>query len=110
MTDLNSLMKQAQQMQKQMQEEMQKAQEEMAKKEVTGESGAGLVKITMTGRHDVKKVELDDSLLSEDKEVVEDLIAAAINDVERRIAETNKNQLSGLTEGLNLPAGFKMPF
>ncbi|MDT8397985.1 MAG: YbaB/EbfC family nucleoid-associated protein [Pseudomonadales bacterium] len=106
MTDLNQLLKQAQQMQ----EQMQKAQEESARQEVTGESGAGLVRVTMNGRHDVKKVELDKSLLAEDKEVVEDLIAAAINDVVRKIAEKNKSQLSGLAEGLNLPPGFKLPF
>lgn len=106
MTDLNDIMKQA----KQMQEQMQKAQEEQAKKEVTGESGAGLVKVTMNGRHDVKNVSMDPSLLSEDKEVIEDLIAAAVNDAVRKVGESSKSQLSGLTSGLNLPEGFKLPF
>ena len=106
MTDLNNLMKQVQQMQ----EQMQKAQEEMARQEVTGESGAGMVKVTMNGRHEVKKVELDQNLLDEDREVVEDLIAAAVNDVVRKVAEKNKNQLSGFASGLNLPPGFKLPF
>ena len=106
MTDLNNLMKQVQQMQ----EQMQKAQEEMARQEVTGESGAGMVKVTMNGRHEVKKVELDQTLLDEDREVVEDLIAAAVNDVVRKVAENNKSQLSGFASGLNLPPGFKLPF
>lgn len=106
MTDLSGLMKQVQQMQ----EQMQKAQEEIARQEVTGESGAGLVKVTMNGRHEVKRVELDPSLLSEDKEVVEDLIAAAVNDVVRKLAETSKGSLAGLASGLNLPPGFKFPF
>jgi nucleoid-associated protein EbfC len=106
MTDINNIMKQAQQMQ----EQMQKAQEELAQKEVKGESGAGLVTIIMNGRHDVKKINLDPGLLSEDKEMVEDLIAAAFNDAVRKIGENNKNQLSGLTSGLNLPEGFKLPF
>ncbi|MDC0598957.1 YbaB/EbfC family nucleoid-associated protein [Gammaproteobacteria bacterium] len=106
MTDLNNLMQQA----KQMQEQMQKAQEELAKKEVLGESGAGLVKVTMNGRHEVKKVELDSSLHDEDKDVVEDLIAAAINAAVAKVAENSKGQFSGLTDGLNLPEGFKLPF
>ena len=106
MTDLNNLMKQVQQMQ----EQMKKAQEDIAKQELTGEAGAGLVRITMNGRHDVKKVEIDPSLLSEDKEVVEDLVGAAINDVVRKVAEKNKDQMSGFASGLNLPEGFKLPF
>lgn len=106
MTDINDIMKQAQQMQ----EKMQKAQEELAKKEVTGESGAGLARVTMNGHHNVRGVFLDSSLLSEDKEVVEDLIAAAINDAVRKISENSKSQFSGLASGLNLPDGFKLPF
>lgn len=106
MADLNGLMKQVQQMQ----EQMQKAQEEMAKREVTGESGAGLVKVTLNGRYEAKKVSLDPSLMQEQQEVVEDLVAAAINDTVRRIGETNKDQLSGMTAGMNLPEGFKFPF
>jgi DNA-binding YbaB/EbfC family protein len=104
--NLGDLMKQAQQMQ----EEMQKAQAKLAEAEVTGESGAGLVKIVMTGRHDVKRVVIDPSLLSEDKEVLEDLLAAAVNDAVRRVEESSRSMLSGLTQGLNMPPGFKMPF
>ena len=100
------LMKQAQEMQ----ERMQKMQEELANAEVTGESGAGLVKVTMTGRHDVKQVQVDDSLLQEEKEVLEDLLAAAVNDAVRRVEETNKDKMSGLASGINLPPGFKFPF
>lgn len=106
MTDLNNLMKQVQQMQ----EQMQKAQEEIARQEVTGESGAGLVKVTMNGRHETRKVELDSSLLGEDKEVLEDLIAAAVNDAVRKVGEANKSKISGFASGLNLPPGFKLPF
>lgn len=106
MADLNQLMQQA----KKMQEQLQKVQEEQAKQLVTGESGAGLVKVTMNGHHDVKKVELDPSLMSEDREVVEDLIAAAINATVRKIADNNKNSLAGMAAGMGLPPGFKMPF
>lgn len=100
------LMKQAQQMQ----ERMQKAQEELANAETTGEAGAGLVKVVMTGRHDVKRVHLDDSLLQEDKEILEDLIAAAINDAVRKIDQVSQEKMSGFTAGMQLPPGFKMPF
>jgi nucleoid-associated protein EbfC len=103
---MGNLMKQAQQMQ----EKMQKAQEELANSEVTGESGAGLVKITMTGRHDVKRVELDDSVMSEDKELLEDLLAAAVNDAVRKIEEKNQTQMSSMTAGMGLPPGMKLPF
>jgi DNA-binding YbaB/EbfC family protein len=106
MPKLGDLMKQAQQMQ----EEMQKAQERLANTEVTGEAGAGLVKVVMTGRHDVKRVAVDASLLKEDKEMLEDLLAAAVNDAVRRVEVSNREMLSGITQGLNLPAGFKMPF
>lgn len=100
------LMKQAQQMQ----EQMQKMQEELANAEVTGQSGAGLVSVVMTGRHDVRRVSLDDSLLQEDKEVLEDLIAAAFNDAVRKLEASSKEKMAGMTAGLNLPDGFKMPF
>ena len=103
---LGNLMKQAQQMQ----EKMQKLQEEIASAEVTGESGAGMVRITMTGRHDVKKVDIDASLLSEDKEVLEDLIAAAMNDAVRRAENNQQEKMSELTAGIPLPPGFKFPF
>lgn len=103
---MGNLMKQAQQMQ----EKMQKAQEELANSEVTGESGAGLVKITMTGRHDVKRVELDDSIMGEDKELLEDLLAAAVNDAVRKIEEKNQSSMSSMTAGMGLPPGMKLPF
>lgn len=103
--DMGNLMKQAQQMQA----KMQQAQEEIANAEVTGESGAGLIKITMNGRHDVKQVNIDDSLMSEDKEILEDLIAAAVNDAVRKIESSSQEKMSGLTGGM-MPPGFKMPF
>lgn len=104
--DLGDLMKQAQQMQ----EKMQKAQEELMRAEVTGESGAGMVKVTMNGRHDVKRVEIDADLMNEDKEMLEDLLAAAVNDAVRRVEAKNKEQLSSIASGFGLPDGFKMPF
>jgi nucleoid-associated protein EbfC len=106
MTDLNELMKQA----RKMQEQMKKSQDELAAKTVQGESGAGLVRIEMNGKHDVVKVDIDSSLMSEPKEVVEDLIAAAINDAVRRVEEQNKASLGDMMGGLNLPEGFKFPF
>ncbi len=106
MKGIGDLMKQAQEMQ----EKVQKAQEEIARAEVTGESGAGLVKVTMTGRHDVKAVNIDASLMGEDKEILEDLIAAAVNDAVRRIESSQKERMSELTAGIPLPPGFKLPF
>jgi DNA-binding YbaB/EbfC family protein len=103
---ISELMEQAQKMQG----DMQKAQEELAKAEVSGEAGAGLVRVTMTGRHDVKRVSVDDSVLKEDKEVLEDLLAAAVNDAVRKVEAHNQDAMAGLASGLNLPAGFKMPF
>ena len=99
------LMKQAQQMQ----ENMKKAQEELAQIEVEGQSGAGMVKITMSCNHDVKRVTIDDGVM-DDKEMLEDLIAAAINDANRRIETTTQDKMSGFTSGLNLPPGMKLPF
>jgi hypothetical protein len=93
-----------------MQEQLKQQQEQMANAEVTGEAGAGMVKVVMTGRHDVKKVDLDASLLSEDKEFLEDLLAAAVNDAVRKIEEKNKSSMSGLASGMGMPPGFKMPF
>jgi DNA-binding YbaB/EbfC family protein len=104
--NMGDIMKQAQKMQ----EQLQKQQEELASAEVTGESGAGMVRVTMTGRHDVKKVELDDGVLTEDKEFLEDLLAAAVNDAVRKIEEKNKNSMSGLASSMGMPPGFKMPF
>ena len=106
MTDLNELMKQA----KQMQEQFQKAQQDLASLVVKGESGAGLVKVDMNGRHDVVGVDINESLMQEDKEVVEDLIAAAFNDAVRKLEEKNKETLGSMAGGLKLPEGFKFPF
>ncbi len=103
---LGGLMKQAQKMQ----ESMQQAQEELANMEVVGQSGGGMVQITMTGRHEVRRVEIDPSLMEDDKEMLEDLIAAAINDASHKIEDTNKDKMSGMTAGLDLPAGLKLPF
>ncbi|WP_028448764.1 MULTISPECIES: YbaB/EbfC family nucleoid-associated protein [Chitinibacter] len=103
---LGGLMKQAQQMQ----ENMKKAQDELATVEVEGQSGAGLVKITMTCANVVKRVAIDDSLLSDDKDMLEDLIAAAFNDALRKAESTSQERMAGLTAGLPLPPGFKMPF
>jgi DNA-binding YbaB/EbfC family protein len=103
---MGNMMKQAQQMQ----ERMQKSQEELANMEVTGESGAGLVKITMTCNHAVRRVEIDESLMEDDKEMIEDLVAAAINDSNRRIQETTKEKMAGVTGGMQMPPGMKMPF
>ncbi|RLA49418.1 MAG: YbaB/EbfC family nucleoid-associated protein [Gammaproteobacteria bacterium] len=103
---ISDLMQQAQKMQA----DMQKAQEELANAEVRGESGAGMVTVIMTGRHDVKRVSIDDAVLGEDKEVLEDLLAAAVNDAVRKVEAHNQNAMSGLASGLNLPDGFKMPF
>ncbi len=106
MKGLGDLMKQAQEMQT----NMQKMQDELANAEVIGESGAGLVKITMTGRHDVKEVNIDPSLLTEDKEILEDLLAAAVNDAVRKVEASTKNKMGDLTSGMQMPPGFKMPF
>lgn len=106
MTDLNEIMKQA----KRMQEQFQKAQQDLANLVIAGESGAGLVRVSMNGRHDVVKVDLSDSLMTEEKEVVEDLIAAAINDAVRKLEEKSKESLGGLVGGMKLPEGFKLPF
>ena len=102
---ISDLMKQAQNMQA----ELQKAQEEMAMAEVRGEAGAGMVSVIMTGRHDVKRVTIDDSVFSEDKEVLEDLLAAAVNDAVRKVETRNREAMSGLASGFNLPPGFKLP-
>jgi DNA-binding YbaB/EbfC family protein len=103
---LGNLMKQAQQMQA----NMQKAQQELANMEVTGQSGGGLVTVVMTGRHDVKRVSIDPSLLTDDKDMLEDLIAAAVNDAVHQVEKTTQEKMAGMTAGLNLPGGFKMPF
>ena len=103
---LAGLMKQAQAMQ----ENLKRAQEELAQTEVEGQSGAGLVKVTMTCRHDVKRVAIDPSLLSEDKDMLEDLVAAAVNDAVRRVEATTQEKMAGLAGGMGMPPGFKLPF
>jgi DNA-binding YbaB/EbfC family protein len=103
---LAGLMKQAQQMQ----ENMRKMQEQLATVEVEGQSGAGLVKVVMTCKHDVKRVTIDPSLLGDDKDMVEDLVAAAFNDAVRRVEATVQERMSGFTAGLGLPPGMKLPF
>jgi len=103
---LGNLMKQAQQMQ----EKMQKVQEEIANMEVTGESGAGLVKVTINGAHNCRRIEINPSLMADDKDMLEDLIAAAFNDAARRIEEAQKEKMANVSNGMQLPPGFKMPF
>ena len=103
---MGNLMRQAQKMQ----EDLQKAQEELANAEVTGESGGGLVKITMNGRHEVRRVEIDDSLVGDDKEMLEDLITAAFNDAVTKVEKTVQEKFSGLASGMSLPPGMNLPF
>ncbi len=103
---LGNLMKQAQRMQ----EEMQRAQEQIAAMEVTGEAGAGLVKITINGRHDVKTVKIAPELMSEEVSMLEDLLAAAVNDANRKAERLSKEKLAGVTSGIELPPGMKLPF
>ena len=103
---IGNLMKQAQKMQ----ETLQKAQEEMAAMEITGESGGGLVSVIMTGRHEVRRIRIDDSLLGDDKDMLEDLVAAAINDAVHKVERTTKDKFAGLAGGLGLPANLNLPF
>lgn len=103
---MGNLMQQAQEMQ----EKMQQVQEEIARTEVSGEAGAGMIKVTMNGRHDVSKVEIDPSIMEEDKEMLEDLLAAAVNDAVRKVETSSRTKMEEATAGLNLPPGFKMPF
>ncbi|MCX7692312.1 YbaB/EbfC family nucleoid-associated protein [Tepidimonas taiwanensis] len=104
---LAGLMKQAQAMQ----DNLRRAQEEIAAMEVTGEAGAGLVKVVMTGKHDVKRVSIDPSLLSDDKEMLEDLVAAAFNAAVRKVEETTQERMAKVTAGMpGLPGGLKFPF
>ena len=106
MKGLGQLMKQAQAMQ----ESLQKAQQELAELEVEGQAGGGMVRIRSTCKHEVRRVSIEDALLRDDKDMLEDLIAAAINDVNRKIEEKVQERMSGLTGGLPVPDGFKMPF
>ncbi len=103
---LGGLMKQAQKMQ----ENIQKAQEELANMEVTGQAGGGLVSVVMTGRHDVRRVAIDQSLIEEDNEMLEDLLAAAVNDAVRQVERETQERMSGMTSGMGLPPGMKLPF
>ena len=103
---LAGLMKQAQAMQ----DNLKKVQDELGNIEVEGQSGAGLVKITMTCKHDVRRIIIDPSLLADDKDMLEDLVAAAFNDAVRRAEATTQEKMSGMTAGMPMPPGFKMPF
>lgn len=103
---IGNLMKQAQMMQ----ENMKKMQEQLGTIEVEGQSGAGLVKVTMTCRYDVKRVNIDPSVLADDKDMLEDLVAAAVNDAVRKVEATSQEKMGAMTAGMGLPAGFKMPF
>jgi DNA-binding YbaB/EbfC family protein len=103
---LGNLMQQAQKMQ----EDVKKAQEELAALQVTGESGGGLVTIVMTGKREARKVTIDESLLGEDKDMLEDLVAAAINDAVNKVAKLKKEKMSAITAGIPMPPGFSMPF
>jgi DNA-binding YbaB/EbfC family protein len=103
---LGNILKQAQKMQ----EELQRSQERLAQEEVTGESGGGMVKVTMSGRHEVKRVAIDPSLMTDDREMLEDLVAAAVNAAVQRVAERTQSSMADLTAGMPLPPGFKLPF
>jgi len=103
---MGGLMKQAQQMQ----EKMQKVQEEIAEQEVEGVSGAGMVTVRMNGRHDVLSINLDPSVMKEEKEFLEDLLAAAVNDAVHKVETSSKARMAEATDGMNLPEGFKLPF
>jgi DNA-binding YbaB/EbfC family protein len=103
---IGNLMKQAQQLQ----ESMQRAQAEIATLEITGESGGGMVKVTLNGKHEAKRVQIDPTLLTDDKEMLEDLVAAAINDAVQRVERTTQEKMSGLMSGMKLPPGMKLPF
>ena len=103
---LGQIMKQAQEMQA----NLQKAQEELANLEVTGEAGGGMVTVVMTGRHDVRRVTIDPALMEDDKEMLEDLVAAAVNDAVRKVEKGVQDRMGGLTAGMNLPGGLKLPF
>ncbi|SFQ01696.1 hypothetical protein SAMN05216419_104615 [Nitrosomonas cryotolerans] len=104
--NLGNLMKQAQQMQ----ENMKEMQDKLATVEIEGQSGAGMVKVVMTCRHDVKNISIDDSLIGDDKDMLEDLIAAAVNDAVRRVESTTQEKMAEITTGLGLPPGMKLPF
>ena len=104
--NISQLMKQAQAMQ----ESMQKVQEEIASMEVLGESGGGMVKVTMTGRHEVRRVQIEPAVVGEDREMLEDLVAAAVNDAVHKVEVRAQEKMSSVTAGLQLPPGMKLPF
>lgn len=104
--NIGQLMKQAQMMQ----ENMRRMQEQLASLEVEGQSGAGLVKVTMTCKHDVKRISIDPTLVGDDKEMLEDLVAAAFNDAARRVEQTVAEKMGSVTAGMGLPPGMKLPF
>jgi nucleoid-associated protein EbfC len=104
--NIGNMMKQAQQLQA----NLQRAQAEIASMEVTGEAGGGMAKVVMTGKHEVKRVSLDPALIGDDKEMLEDLIAAAINDAVQKVERTSQEKMSSLMGGMNLPPGMKLPF
>ena len=103
---IGQLMQQAQQMQ----ENLKRAQEEIAKLEVTGSAGGGMVEVTMTGRHEVRRVRIDGKLITDDPEMAEDMVAAAVNDAVNKVAEASQQKLGSVSSGMNLPPGFKLPF
>ncbi len=103
---LGNIMQQAQKMQ----EDMKKVKEELENMEIAGESGGGLVKIIMTGKREVRKISIDDSLVNDDKDMLEDLVAAAVNDTVRKVNKTKKEKMADVTAGIPLPPGFQMPF
>ena len=103
---IGQLMQQAQRMQ----EDMKRAQEEIAQMEVEGSAGGGMINVTMSGRHEVRRVQIDRKLMVDDPEMTEDMVAAAINDAVNKVADATQQKLGGMTQGLNLPPGFKLPF
>lgn len=103
---IGQLMQQAQRMQ----EDLKRAQEEIARLEVTGQAGGGMVEVTMSGRHEVRRVRIDRKLMADDPEMAEDMVAAAINDAVNKVAEVSQQKMGGVSAGMNLPAGFKLPF
>lgn len=104
--NFGNMMKQAEALQR----NMQKAQEEIARLEVVGESGGGMVKVTMTGKHEVKRVQIEPAVVGDDREMLEDLVAAAINDAVRRVEQQSAERMQGMMAGLRLPPGMKLPF
>lgn len=103
---LGQLMQQAQRMQ----EDLKRAQEEIAKLEVIGSAGGGMVEVTMTGRHEVRRVRIDQKMITDDPEMAEDMVAAAFNDAVNKVAEVSQQKLGNVSSGMNLPPGFKLPF